>query len=158
MKKNITKLSHKTIKLAEKNVSNYKNGPFAAIIVKDNIIISSSGNRVIAKNDPTAHAEIEAIRKASKKLKTFDLSGCEIFTSCKPCPMCISAIYWAKIKKVYYCADSETAAKYGFRDKSIFKELTNTTGKISVQQIQIDFKDKNSPFKLWKSLPNKKKY
>lgn len=150
--------SKKTVKLALKNVSQNKGGPFAAIIVKDNKIIASAVNNVVSKNDPTAHAEIEAIRKAAKKLKTYDLSNCEIYTSCQPCPMCLSAIYWANIKKVFYCADMNTAQKYGFRDKFIFKELSKEDDNKKVKQYFIDDPDKEIPFIEWKELPDKKNY
>lgn len=158
MKKNNIIFSEKAVNMAVKNVKNKKCGPFAAIIVKNNKIIASSCNAVTKKNDPTAHAEIEAIRKAAKKLKNYDLSGCEIYTSCKPCPMCLSAIYWARIKTVYYCADEKTAARYGFDDLKIFKELLKPDNKRKVKQIFLDNKNKNLPFKLWKELPDKKAY
>ncbi|MCL2143883.1 MAG: nucleoside deaminase [Endomicrobia bacterium] len=155
---NKNKLADKTIVIAVKNVKHKKGGPFSAIIVKDGKIISSAYNSVIIKNDPTAHAEMEAIRKAAKKLKSFDLSGCEIFSSCEPCSMCLSAIYWAKIKKIYCCAGKKTAAKYGFKDEIIFKELNKPSNKRKVRQIFIENKNKNLPFKEWKMLPDKKKY
>jgi len=158
MTMNKNRLADKVIALALKNVNNKKGGPFSAVIVKNGKIISSAYNCVTTKNDPTAHAEIEAIRKAAKKLKNFDLSGCEIFSSCEPCPMCLSAVYWSGIKKVYYCADTKTASKYGFKDEVIFKELKKPAGKRKVKQILINNKDKNLPFEKWNSLPDKKKY
>lgn len=98
-------------------------GPFGAAIVKDGEIICITSNRVLADNDPTAHAEITAIRQACKKLNTYDLTGCELYATGSPCPMCLSAIIWANIKKVYYCNDYEEAAKIGFRDDFIYNYL-----------------------------------
>ena len=158
MKKNNAVFAEKSIKLAEKNVLQNKCGPFAAVITKDGKIIATALNSVTKKNDPTAHAETEAVRKAAKKLKTYDLSGCEIYASCKPCLMCLGAIMWANIKKVYYCADSQTAAKYGFKDEKFFKELLKPENKRTVKQIQIPSKDKELPFREWKKTPDKKKY
>jgi guanine deaminase len=155
---NKSKLADKIIAMAVKNVKNKKGGPFSAIIIKNGKIISSAYNSVTIKNDPTAHAEIEAIRKAAKKLKNYDLSGCELFSSCEPCPMCLGAIYWAQIKKIYCCADKKTAAKYGFKDEIIFKELKKPSAKRKVKQTFIENKNKNLPFKKWKSLSDKKRY
>lgn len=101
-------------------------GPFGAAVIKDGIIISMASNRVLKDNDPTAHAEIVAIREACKALETYDLSSCEIVATGAPCPMCLSAIIWANIKKVYYCNDYDEAAQIGFRDDSIFQYLRRT--------------------------------
>ena len=98
-------------------------GPFGAAIVKDGELICICNNRVLKDNDPTAHAEIVAIREACKKLSTHDLSGCELYATGQPCPMCLSAIIWANIKKVYYCTDYDQAAKIGFRDDHIYNYL-----------------------------------
>ena len=153
---NKEKFINKVIELAQKNVLAGKGGPFAAVIVKDDKIISYGYNQVTSKKDPTLHAEIDAIRKAAKKLKTFDLSGCEIFSSCYPCPMCFSAIYWANIKKVYYSATKEVATKYGFKDGKIYKELENKIK--SVKFVKIEAKNCNLPFKEWKNKKDKIKY
>ncbi|MCL2484930.1 MAG: nucleoside deaminase [Endomicrobia bacterium] len=158
MKTSKNTIDDKLIKLAAENVKKHKGGPFSAIIVKNGKILSSASNNVISKNDPTAHAEIEAIRKAAKKLKNFSLSGCEIYTSCQPCPMCLSAIYWADIKKNYYYADTKTASKYGFKDGLIFKELSKPQNSRKIKQTKIKNSDSLIPFKIWKTLPNKKKY
>ena len=100
-------------------------GPFGAVIYKDGKIVGKGVNRVVGNNDPTAHAEMEAIRNACKNLKTFDLTGCELYATGYPCPMCMSAIIWANIKKVYYSCDYKDAEKLGFRDDLIFKFLKN---------------------------------
>lgn len=144
------------VALAEKNVQKNNGGPFAAVIVKGNKIISYGCNRVTSKNDPTLHAEIDAIRKASKKLKTFDLNGCVIYSSCQPCPMCFSAVYWANIKTIYYAAPKETAAVYGFRDNKIYKELK--TKITSVKMIKINNGNSLKPFEIWNKKEGKIKY
>ena len=107
------------------SIANVKNGggPFGAVIVKDGQIIAEGTNRVTADNDPTAHAEVSAIRQAAKKLHTFDLSGCEIYTSCEPCPMCLSAIYWAHLDKIYFGNTKSDAKDIGFDDSIIYDEL-----------------------------------
>ena len=153
---NKEKIINKVVELAQKNVLSGKGGTFAAIVVKDGKIISCGYNQVTSKKDPTLHAEIDAIRKAAKKLKTFDLSGCEIFSSCYPCPMCFSAIYWANIKKVYYSATKQTATKYGFKDGKIYDELKNKIK--SVKFIEINIKDSVLPFTEWKNKKDKIKY
>ncbi|MBR3977405.1 MAG: nucleoside deaminase [Bacteroidaceae bacterium] len=112
----------KAIELAVENVRN-GGGPFGAVIVKDGEVVSAGVNRVTANNDPTAHAEVSAIRAACTKLGTFNLSGCVIYTSCEPCPMCLGAIYWAHLDKIYYGASQYDAAKAGFDDSFIYKEL-----------------------------------
>ena len=115
-------LMQKAINLSVENVK-LGGGPFGAVIVKAGKIISTGVNRVTKNNDPTAHAEISAIRKAARKLKTFDLSGCEIYTSCEPCPMCLSAIYWARLEKLYYGNTKTDAKEIGFDDSFIYDEL-----------------------------------
>ena len=115
------------------SIANVKNGggPFGAVIVKDGQIIAEGTNRVTADNDPTAHAEVSAIRQAAKKLHTFDLSGCEIYTSCEPCPMCLSAIYWAHLDKIYFGNTKSDAKDIGFDDSFIYDELAlNPTERI----------------------------
>ena len=153
---NKEKFINKVVELAQKNVLSGKGGPFAAIVVKNDKIISSGYNQVTSKKDPTLHAEIDAIRKAAKKLKTFDLSGCEIFSSCYPCPMCFSAIYWSNIKKVYYSATKQTATKYGFKDGKIYDELKKKIK--SVKFIEVNIKDSVLPFTEWKNKKDKIKY
>ena len=109
--------------LAEENLETNAGGPFGAVIVKDGMIIGGGSNHVLENNDPTAHAEIVAIRNACTNLGTYDLSGCELYTSCYPCPMCLSAIIWANIDKVYYGNTKEDAAEIGFRDDFIYKYI-----------------------------------
>ena len=129
-------LMRKAINLSIENVKN-GGGPFGAVIAKDGKVISTGVNRVTKDNDPTAHAEVNAIRKATRKLKTFDLSGCEIFTSCEPCPMCLGAIYWAHLDKLYYGNSKTNAKDIGFDDSFIYDELELKPAdrKISTQQL-----------------------
>lgn len=115
-------LMRRAIEISKESVKN-GGGPFGAVIVKDGEIIAEGSNRVTIDNDPTAHAEVNTIRIATKKLGTFDLKGCEIYTSCEPCPMCLGAIYWAHLDKIYYANDRKDAAKIGFDDDFIYKEI-----------------------------------
>ena len=126
-------------KLAKQNIITNDGGPFGAVIVKDGKVVGSGNNHVIANNDPTAHAEIMAIRNACQTLNTFDLSGCELYTSCYPCPMCLSAIIWANIKEVYYACTKDDAGKIGFRDDMIYEYLKgNNRDLINLKQIDRD--------------------
>ena len=115
-------LMRRAIELSKESVRN-GGGPFGAVIAKGGEIIAEGSNCVTIDNDPTAHAEVSTIRKACKKLGTFDLSGCDIYTSCEPCPMCLGAIYWAKLDKIYYANDRKDAADIGFADDFIYEEL-----------------------------------
>lgn len=141
----------KAIDEAIKGVNQGHGGPFGAVIVKDGKIISTSHNEVLKSNDPTSHAEINAIKKASKKLQTFDLSGCEIYTTCMPCPMCMGAIRWANISTIYYGATSEDADMIGFRDQVFYDE--------SYQNIKnIDRTECLQVFRIWSQKPDKIMY
>ena len=115
-------LMRRAIKLSADSVAN-GGGPFGAVIVRDGEIVAEGSNGVTILNDPTAHAEVSAIRQACKKLNSFDLTGCEICTSCEPCPMCLGAIYWAHIDKIYYANDRKDAANIGFDDELIYQEM-----------------------------------
>ena len=126
---------NEAIKEIEIGLQNKDGGPFGAVIVKDNEIISASHNTVLRDSDPTAHAEVNAIREASKKLNTYDLSDCILYTTCEPCPMCLSAIIWSNIKEVYYGATKEDAANIGFRDDLIYKHLKNEIKLIDLKNI-----------------------
>lgn len=126
--------------MAENGVKNCEGGPFGCVIINsDNEVISTGNNKVIINNDPTAHAEIVAIRNACKKLNTYDLSGLILYTSCEPCPMCLSAIIWSNIKTVYYACTKNDAANIGFRDDAIYNYLQNrNTNLLNLQQIDRD--------------------
>ena len=139
----------KAISLAMENVANLTGGPFGAVIVKDGKIVGKGNNQVTVINDPTAHAEIVAIRDAAKNLNTFDLNGCEIYTSCEPCPMCLGAIYWARLDKVYYAATKDDAAAANFDDSHIYKELALPKDKRKLPAVQMMRDEAVKVFEEW---------
>ncbi|WP_117148973.1 nucleoside deaminase [Paraliobacillus zengyii] len=148
----------KAIELAVSNVNN-NGGPFGAIIVdQTGTVIGTGQNRVTENHDPTAHAEVQAIRQACQKLDTFQLDNCVLYTSCEPCPMCLGAIYWARIKKVYYAADQQLAAAGGFDDAFIYEEIAKPYEKRKIPFQLLDIDGKNKPFETWKSLEVKMEY
>lgn len=146
------------IALSEKNVLQSLGGPFGAVIVKDGKAIAKSGNKVTTRLDPTAHAEVSAIRLACKKLKTFDLSGCVIYTSCEPCPMCLAAIYWARIDMVYFANTKSDAAKINFDDNFIYEELDKPMDKRQLRFKQMMHTEALNAFKLWEQSELKINY
>ena len=133
-------------------------GPFGSVVAKDNEIISEGMNRVTVNNDPTAHGEITAIRQACKKLNTFDLSGYELYSNCEPCPMCLSAIYWSHIDKVYYANTRDDAQKIDFLDPIIYKELQKTNEEKKIQMVQMMRKEGLKAFEIWDKKVDKIKY
>ncbi len=133
-------------------------GPFGAVVVLDGILIGKGGNRVSSLNDPTAHAEIVAIREACKTISNFDLSGAILYTTCEPCPMCLSAIYWANIKSVYYCATRYEAADIGFKDNHIYEELEMPIEERSIEFIQIGNSKATELFREWQEKSDKIEY
>lgn len=133
-------------------------GPFGAVIVKNGEIIATAANSVTNDNDPTAHAEVNAIRKACAKLKTFDLSGCTIYTSCEPCPMCLGAIYWAHIDKVFYGNNKSDARKIGFDDSFIYDELELPIDKRKIEFVQLLPHEAIKTFQAWQNMDNKTEY
>ena len=142
-------------KLSEDNLISNFGGPFGACVVKDGKIIGKGSNCVLKNNDPTAHAEIMAIRDACKNISSYDLSGCEIYTSCYPCPMCLSAIIWSNIKVVYYGNTKEDAEKIGFRDDFIYKyiqDLNNNDNNI----LSLNSLDRDETIKIFDEYANKK--
>ena len=150
-------MMRKAINLSIENVKR-GGGPFGAIIAKEGKVISSGINLVTKNNDPTAHAEIQAIRKAARRLGTFNLSGCEIFTSCEPCPMCLGAIYWAHLDKIYYGNTKTDAKNIGFDDSFIYDELKLNPAdrKISVKRLLPD--EAICAFKDWENKADKEAY
>ena len=148
----------KAIDLASENVKAGVGGPFGAVIVKNGQIVAEATNTVTSTNDSTAHAEVNAIRKACANLKTFDLSGCVIYSSCEPCPMCLSALYWAHVDKIYISATKRIAAKAGFDDAFIYKELDTPKDRRRVQQVRLLSENGNQPFDLWNSKTDKIEY
>jgi len=147
----------KAIALSVANINN-GGGPFGAVIVKDGKIVSTGVNRVAAHTDPTAHAEVTAIRKAAKKLGTFDLKGCEIYTSCEPCPMCLGAIYWAHLDKMYYGNTKTDAKNIGFDDSFIYDEIELNLAERRLMSIQKLPEEAIKAFEKWANLENKIEY
>jgi len=146
------------IRKAEENISSGKGGPFGAVVVKNGKIIASVSNRVTSTNDPTAHAEVVAIREACKTLETFDLTGCEIYASCEPCPMCLGAIMWARIDRLYYAADRADASRAGFDDELFYTELALSPEKRMLNPTQILQKEANKIFDKWIEFSEKIPY
>ena len=147
----------KAIELSIKSVNN-GGGPFGSVIVKGDKIIAEGSNKVTSNNDPTAHGEIVAIREACKKLNNFSLNGCELYSTCEPCPMCLSAIYWARIDKIYYANTREDARKIDFDDSLIYTELQKNIDKRKIPMIQILRNEALKAFELWDQKKDKVKY
>ena len=143
------KFMQMAIDLSVQNVTESIGGPFGALIVKDGEFIAGSANKVTSTNDPTAHAEVSAIRLACQKLNTFNLSGCVVYTSCEPCPMCLGAIYWSQIETIYYANTKTDAENIGFSDKFIYEELEKPMNERSLPVIQLMRDEALEAFKLW---------
>ncbi|MCF6342859.1 MAG: nucleoside deaminase [Bacteroidales bacterium] len=137
------------IQLAQSNIEGNNGGPFGAVVVNDGEIIGRGVNKVTTANDPTAHAEIVAIREAARKLGSFNLEGCEIFTSCEPCPMCLGAIYWSRIGKFYYAATKDDAAKADFDDSAIYREFCIPKAERSLPSTQMMREEAVKVFEHW---------
>ncbi len=147
----------RSIAIAVENVRN-GGGPFGAVITKDGEIIAEGANRVTDNHDPTAHAEVQAIRSACEKLGTFDLSGCVIYASCEPCPMCLGAIYWAHLDKVYYAGTRQDAAAAGFDDQMIYDELEKPISGREVPFVPLRTPSAAAPFEEWGNNEEKTEY
>ena len=142
--------------LSEENLKTNVGGPFGACVVKNGEIVGKGSNHVLSDNDPTAHAEIIAIRDACKNLNTYDLSDCELYTSCYPCPMCLSAIIWSNIKKVYYGNTKEDAANIGFRDNNIYNYIKGLTDNVNDSSIlELECMDREETIKVFNSFIEK---
>lgn len=146
--------------LADNNLVTKDGGPFGACVVKDGVIIGKGSNKVLLNNDPTAHAEVMAIRDACKNINSYDLKGCEIYTTCYPCPMCFSAIMWANIDKIYYGNTKEDAENIGFRDKFIYDTIDKISKGESIDLIlkSIDREETIKTFNEYKDIDNKEIY
>ncbi|MDR2835593.1 MAG: nucleoside deaminase [Bacteroidales bacterium] len=153
----IEEFMSEAIKLANESIDN-GGGPFGAVIVKNGEIIAKSSNSVTKDNDPTAHAEINAIRQATKKLSTFDLSGCEIYSSCEPCPMCLGAIYWARIEHLYFACNQNDADKIGFSDQFIYKEIEKQYQYRNLKTENIFREEALKVFEKWENFKEKIEY
>ncbi|HTH82783.1 MAG TPA: nucleoside deaminase [Mucilaginibacter sp.] len=155
---NHEKFMRMAIDLSEYNVKEGQGGPFGAVIVKDGMVVARSANKVVLTNDPTAHAEVSAIRLACQELNTFNLAGCVIYTSCEPCPMCLGAIYWARIDKIYYANTKADAATIGFDDHFIYQELDLPMEKRKLAHTQLMRDDALGVFKLWSESESRTDY
>ncbi len=147
----------KAIALSKENVAN-GGGPFGAVIARDGEIIATGVNRVTSNHDATAHAEVSAIRNACAKLGTHDLSGCEIYSSCEPCPMCLGAIYWAHLDRLYYGNDKHDAANIGFDDSFIYDELDLKPEQRRLASSRLLSEEALAAFRLWEEKPDKIEY
>ena len=149
---------NKSIELSRKNIIENVGGPFGAIITKNGKVIAEGSNQVTSTNDPTAHAEMVAIRKACQALNTFDLEGCEIYSSCEPCPMCLSAIYWARLDKIYFANSRQDAANIGFDDDFIYQEIPKPLESRKLSCVHVSSEDAKSVFQEWQNKSDKIEY
>jgi len=146
-----------TIEMAVDNVRR-DGGPFAALVVKDGVVIATGCNQVTRNNDPTAHAEIVAIREACRVLGDFQLSGCELYSSCEPCPMCLGAVYWARPARVYFAATAADAASAGFADAFIYRELELPHERREIPMVHVPDGRATAPFDEWRTRSDKTEY
>jgi tRNA(Arg) A34 adenosine deaminase TadA len=146
------------IEQAYRGVLNNEGGPFGAVIVKDNVVIASGNNKVISSKDPTAHAEIVAIREACRQLDTYQLEGCTVYASCEPCPMCLGALYWARPDRIVYACSREDAAAINFDDDFIYKEILRQPAERAIPTHQCGREQALEVFKFWKDKPDKVQY
>ncbi len=144
--------------LALRNVQSGKGGPFGAVIVKSDRIIARGTNLVTSSNDPSAHAEVVAIRRACKALKSFQLEGCDIYCSCEPCPMCLGAIYWARPRRVFFANTKSDAARIGFDDSFIYAQLKVPPARRKVKMIHVKCPEANAAFAAWREMSDKVEY
>jgi guanine deaminase len=148
----------RAIDLALERMRANKGGPFGAVIVRNGEVVAEGGNEVTSTNDPTAHAEVVAIRRACAKLATFNLSDCEIYASCEPCPMCLGAIYWGRFRTLYFANTREEAAAIGFDDEFIYREIPLAPAARSIPGINLRTAQSHVPFAEWAAKPDKIKY
>jgi len=148
----------RAIALASENVVTGKGGPFAAVIVRGDSVVGEGANSVTATNDPTAHGEVNAIRAACKALGTFTLAGCELYTSCEPCPMCLAASYWARLDAIYYGCSAADAARAGFDDAFLYGELRKDSNLRSLRSMQLIGDEAWASFAAWIATPSKIEY
>ena len=146
------------IRLATDNVTSGRGGPFGAVVVKDGAVIATGANQVTAMNDPTAHAEVVAVRNACAALGTFQLEGCEVYSSCEPCPMCLAALYWSRCKAIFYGNDSEDAARAGFDDSFLYQEVKKPLEQRTIPIVQMMPEEAAESFAAWEKSPFKVDY
>ena len=148
----------RAIALATRNVLTSTGGPFGAVVVREGKIVGEGANSATATNDPTAHAEVNAIRAAAKTLRTFTLAGCELYTSCEPCPMCLAASYWARLDAIYYGCSAADAARAGFDDAFLYSELRKDSNLRKLPATQLLGDEAWASFAAWIATPNKTEY
>jgi tRNA(Arg) A34 adenosine deaminase TadA len=151
-------LLRRALDLATEKLNDNAGGPFGAVIARDGEIIAEGWNQVVGAKDPTAHAEVVAIREACRKLGTFSLAGCEIYASCEPCPMCLAAIYWARLDRVHFAAVRADAERVGFDDSRLYRELALPLGARSLPMIQLKVEDPLRALRAWQAKPDKTPY
>ncbi|MBP9664809.1 MAG: nucleoside deaminase [Pyrinomonadaceae bacterium] len=152
------KFMRRAIELARDGIDSNEGGPFGCVVARDGEIIGEGNNRVTSANDPTAHAEIIAIREACKSLNSFQLDGCTIYTSCEPCPMCLGAIYWARPANVYYACTRDDAAKIGFDDRFIYEELERSNNEREMRLVNVMRDEAIEVFRSWEAKTDKIEY
>ena len=148
----------RAIQLAVDNVAAGKGGPFGAVLVREGKIVAEGVNRVTASHDPTAHAEIVAIREACTKLGVFELNDCELYSSCEPCPMCLGASYWARLSRIYFGSSAADASQFGFDDSFIYRQLSLGLPERSIPMIPMMREQALAAFRAWRESPNKVPY
>ena len=148
----------RAVELAEDNVRLGRGGPFGAVVVSDGAILAEAVNRVTSVCDPTAHAEVNAIREACAKLGRFDLRGCVMYSSCEPCPMCLGAIYWARLDALYYAASRDDAAAAGFDDSQLYEEIPKADGERRMKTVRLEIGGAATPFETWRAATGKVPY
>lgn len=153
-----TQYLERAVALALDNVTTHGGGPFGALIVRQGEVLSESVNRVTATNDPTAHAEVVAIREACARIGSFDLPGCALYTSCEPCPMCMAAAYWARLDRVYFAASREDAAAAGFDDEFLYEELVKPLSERRLPIARMEVERRFAPFEAWNRDQSKIRY
>ena len=146
------------VKLSAERMREGAGGPFGAIVVKDGKVIAEGWNKVTSTNDPTAHAEVSAIRAACQVLGTFSLAGCDIYTSCEPCPMCLSAIYWARLDRIYFANSREDAAAIGFDDEFLYDEVAKPVEARLIPTVKLELPEAAAVFAEWQAKPDKVEY
>lgn len=148
----------RAIQLSIENARSGRGGPFGAVVVKGGKVIAEAVNQVTARHDPTAHAEVNAIRQACESVSHFELKDCELYTSCEPCPMCLGAIYWARLSRVYFAAAAADASKIGFDDSAIYHEIARPHTQRTIPMIQMMREEALAAFRAWEEKPDKIRY
>lgn len=151
-------LMRRALALAVENVRGRRGGPFAALVVRDGEVLAEGTNLVTSTNDPTAHAEVVAVREACRRLGSFDLAGCEVFASCEPCPMCLGALYWARVDRLWFAAGREAAAAAGFDDALIYDEVPRPPEERVLATRRLLVAEAAAPFAAWAELPGRVEY